>query len=113
MLLSAKACTIRCLSRTEIPLPLVKADDDSEPDEEEICMEIPYGQVSAKIVNTQYFTGILTERETVRLVRDTDIYEQTATIRADNIMGNEVCSRSFHEAIGFTKRILVNVDWLH
>jgi hypothetical protein len=43
-----------------------------------------------QVVNTQYFTGILTERETVRLERDpANIYDKTA-IRVVNVMGTEV-----------------------
>ncbi len=43
-----------------------------------------------QVVNTQYFTGILTERETVRLERDpANIYDKTA-IRVMNVMGTEV-----------------------
>jgi hypothetical protein len=46
-----------------------------------------------QVVNTQYFTGILTERETVRLALDhSNIYDQTA-IRVENVLGSEVRDR--------------------
>lgn len=87
---SSAAPEIDLTQEDDMPLAYARTDEDSDPDEEEICMEIPFGQVQAKVVNTQYFTGILTERETVRLERDpANIYDKTA-IRVVNVMGTEV-----------------------
>src|SRR3989344_952612 len=37
-----------------MPLAYARTDEDSDPDEEEICMEIPFGQVQAKVAVTPH-----------------------------------------------------------
>jgi hypothetical protein len=37
-----------------MPLAYARTDEDSDPDEEEICMEIPFGQVQAKVTATPH-----------------------------------------------------------
>jgi hypothetical protein len=38
----------------DMPLAYARTDEDSDPDEEEICMEIPFGQVQAKVITTPH-----------------------------------------------------------
>jgi len=122
-------------------LPSAEAQqDDSGPDnEDELCMEIPFGQVPVqvrfpltpccvsfrnshasmvwplfgptKVENRKHFIDILNEKETVQLKREEgNIYESSA-IRVENVMGVEVHHHHHHRHRHHYHQALIRVEW--